>query len=92
MLEKYKAKIYERGSIAKDTSLKEGSADHLLDGVQYTLFTLTAEIARYMNVSPCKIQRMLECCVNGADKVLEKVNLYNDVLYDIIVPGIFHNL
>ena len=92
VLDKYKAKVYERGSIAKDTTLKEHSADHLLSGVTYSLFTLVAEIARYMNESPLKIEKILKGFENGALDVLEKVNLYNDVLYDIVVPSIFNNL
>ena len=53
---------------------------------------LVGEVARYLNTKCSLIDQILEECVDGAELVLAKVNLYNDVLYDVIIPKIFNTL
>ncbi len=53
---------------------------------------LVGEIARYLNIKCSAAAEIIGECVDGTDLVLEKVNLYNDVLYDIIIPKIFNTL
>lgn len=37
-------------------------------------------------------ERMLKESKDGIDTVIEKVNLYNDILTDVIIPKIFYSL
>lgn len=89
---KYEATIYEKRGLAADTTLKERNADNLRDNLKFSLFMLVGEIAKYLNIKCSAVSKILNECVDGVDLVLEKVNLYNDVLYDIIIPKIFNTL
>lgn len=62
------------------------------DRVTYSFFSITGEIARYLNVSCILISKILTESVDGADKILEYVNRYNDILNDVIIPKIFKTL
>ncbi len=89
---KYVATVYEKRGLVVDTTLKERNADHIRDNQQFSEFMLVGEIARYLNTKCTLISRILDECIDGVELVLEKVNLYNDVLYDIIIPKIFNTL
>lgn len=91
-LAKYKTVVYTRHGLAADMSAEESDADEVRERMKYSLFSLTGEIARYLNVSCLTISKMLTESVDGAEKVLEYVNKYNEVLHDVIVPGIFKAL
>lgn len=54
--------------------------------------TIVAEIARYLNESCLLIERILDTSYEGIDKVLDVVNKYNDILYDVIIPKIFNEI
>lgn len=63
--------------------------------MSFSAYSLVAEIARYFNndeVSCFSIKEILETSKDGIGKVLEKVNQYNDILYDVIIPIIHKNL
>lgn len=64
------------------------------ENIQFTAYTLVAEIARYLGEEPgpVKIQEILERSVEGMDKVLKTVNDCNEVLYDEIIPRLFKQL
>lgn len=91
-LSKYEAKIYVKHGMTSSSTVKQESADKYVERTEYSLFTLVGELSRYMNISCIKLQELLENSVDGIETILEKVNLYNDVVYDILVPKIFHNL
>ena len=59
---------------------------------KYSELTIVAEIARYLNESCLLIERILETSYEGIDKILDVVNKYNDVLYDVIIPKIFNEI
>jgi hypothetical protein len=59
---------------------------------KYSSYTLVAEIARYINISPLRVQSLLLNSVDGIDAILEKVNAENRVLYDKIIPRLFEEL
>ena len=54
--------------------------------------TIVAEIARYLNESCLLIEKILDTSYEGIDKVLDVVNKYNDILYDVIIPKIFNEI
>ena len=88
-LEKYKAVIYEKDGLARDMSVKKRDADNLKDNIKYSAITLAAEISRYLNISPILVSKILSESKDGIDTVLEYINKYNDILFDVIVPSIF---
>lgn len=89
---KYTSKIYERESIAADTTVKEKNADDIRNDMRYSKLTLIGEISRYLNISCITVSRILDESVDGTEYILETVNKYNAVLDDIIIPSIFHAL
>ena len=89
---KYESKMYEKETIAVDTSVKVKNIDDLIDKIKFSELTLVGEIARYLNFSCIKISHILKKSVDGVDLILEKINKYNDILYDVIIPKIFYSL
>lgn len=53
---------------------------------EFTEMTLTAEIARYLNLSPLRIEEIIAGSEEGLPAVLEAVNRCNELLYDEIIP------
>lgn len=91
-LDKYKAIEYNKAGISQDRTIKEKSADQYKISTKYSNYTMIAEIARYLNISCILIEKMLKESVDGIDQILEKVNQYNDILTDVIIPKIFYTL
>ena len=88
-LEKYQAVIYRKEGLAYDKTVKEENADHLRENTKYSVFSLAAEISRYLNISPVLASRILNESVDGTETVIEYINKYNDILYDVVIPSIF---
>ncbi len=91
-LSKYASTMYERDSLIRDTTVKEVNIDYLQDNMQYSEFSLTAEVARYINISCLLTARILREAKDGIETILETVNRYNAVIYDIIIPKVFNAL
>lgn len=91
-LSKYSSVMYERDSIANDTSTKQSNADEYQVKMQYSAFSLAGEVARYLNISSILAAKILREAQDGMDVILADVNRYNAVLDDIIIPTIFHVL
>lgn len=60
--------------------------------IVYTKLMLIAEISRYLNESPVKIEAIMRDAVPAIGKVLDKVNEYNELLYDWVIPRIFRSM
>lgn len=91
-LSKYSSVMYERDSIANDTSTKQSNADEYQVKMQYSAFSLAGEVVRYLNISSILAAKILREAQDGMDVILADVNQYNAVLDDIIIPTIFHAL
>ena len=91
-LSKYRSVVYEGDSLARDTTVKEKTADYLQDNMRYSEFSLAGEVARYLNISCILAARILRESFDGIDVILEAVNRYNAVLDDYIIPTVFHTL
>ena len=89
---KYSVTIYEKENLSAMTTVKTRNADEIKEQIKFSKLTLVAEVSRYLNEKCLLIQRIFEECVDGFDGVLDVVNKYNDVLYDIIIPKIFNTL
>lgn len=55
-------------------------------------YTLVAEIARYLCTSPLKIEALLRDSREGLDALVAKVNQFNELLYDKVIPVLFEAL
>lgn len=91
-LSKYASIMYERDSLARDATIKEVNIDHLKNNMTFSEFTIVGEVARYLNISCILVSRILRESVDGMDVILDAVNRYNEVLYDYIIPEVFHAL
>ena len=91
-ISKYESKVYEKGSLRLEMTTKENVIDTSENQMKYSRLTLTGEVARYLNLSCIIISHLLESSVDGFDAVIEKVNKHNEILYDVIIPKIFHSL
>ena len=58
----------------------------------FSQLTLSAEIARYLNRSPLEIEDILTNTQEGMEQILQKVNEFNQLLYDEIIPRLFNAL
>lgn len=93
-LEQYRATLRRRKAVNAAVDEQEDVTDRL-DNRQFSEYTLIAEIARYFagdSVSPFDICAMLEDTEVGLAKLVEAVNMSNDVIYDLIVPAVFQAL
>ena len=75
----------ERYTTARDIS-------HLREQITYTPLTLTAEVARYLNKSPLVIEEILASTAEGMERIVEAVNEFNELLYDLVIPRLFAEL
>ena len=89
---KYESIMYEKDSIARDSSVKEKNIDYIKEQMRYSEFSLVGEVSRYLNVSCVLVDKILREATDGIDAILEAVNKYNKILEDVIVPSIFHAL
>lgn len=89
---KYESIMYEKDSIARDSSVKEKNIDFIKEQKKFSEFSLVGEVARYLNISCVLAAKILREAVDGIGAILEAVNKYNEILDDVIVPTIFHAL
>ena len=89
---KYASVMYERDTLAINTTVKEKNIDYIRENKRYSELTIVGEIARYLNISCILVSRILRESINGIEKIIDLVNCYNEVLYDCIIPTVFHAL
>jgi len=59
---------------------------------KFSELTLVAEIARYLNRSCLELEDILIESKEGMEQILARVNEYNELLYDWIIPRMFNEL
>ena len=89
---KYSLIMTEKGSLRLNAHEKETNIDYIKENMQYSEFTLIAEIARYLNISCLLVSRILHESSDGIEMILKYVNQYNEIIHDVLVPNIFHAL
>lgn len=92
-VDKYKLKVSKRDLF--DMKEKVGidkDITELKDKRIFSSLTLVAEIARYLNYSPISIRDAVMASKEGIDEVCRCVSEYNELLYDVIIPRLFHEL
>lgn len=58
----------------------------------FSPMTLAAEIARYLNLSPVRVERILRESDDGMDALVDMASTYNRVVYEVIIPRLFDTL
>lgn len=58
----------------------------------FSELSLVAEIARYLNRSPLEIEGLLTQTHEGTATILSAVNVFNELLYDLVIPRLFSEL
>lgn len=71
---------------------KAEKIEDLKESRDFSLYTLAAEISRYLNKSPLTIETLLTESKDGIKTILNRVNTYNELLYDVLIPKLFHEL
>ncbi|MGG3739239.1 DEAD/DEAH box helicase family protein [Aeribacillus pallidus] len=87
-MEMYKLMHTVQEGLVSQFSRTEDITD-LRERQTYSLYTLVAEIARYLNESCIKIEKILKNAKQSTDEILSYVNKYNEIIYDRIVPYLF---
>ena len=57
----------------------------------YSKYSLVFEIARYLNIDPFVVEKILDS-TGKTDEIVESVSRYNEVLYDKLIPAIFNHM
>ena len=92
-LEKYKITISHRDMFDSTEILgREHDITQLKEKRKFSSLTLVAEISRYLNLSPLLIRDILASSAEGLIKLTASVNEYNELLYDEIIPKLFHEI
>lgn len=92
--EKYRA-FHEKQKLTHGKLTNSNQAEEITSQKirrQWTAYTLIAEIARYLCISPIKVENILRESVDGIDALLAKINEFNELLYDKLIPFIFDHL
>lgn len=73
----------------KTAGSKVQDLTHLKTKRDFSPMTLVAEISRYLNRPPLEIENILSSTKEGMDGIVEAVNDYNELLYDVVIPRLF---
>jgi hypothetical protein len=93
-LEQYRATLRRRNAVNAAPDVQEDVTDRI-ENRKFSAYTLVAEVARYFSgdgLSPFAIYDMVEDTEAGMARLVDAVNMNNDVLYDLVVPAVFHAL
>ncbi len=86
-LSKYKSMVYKTTDLTGRQALKE--EELVIVEYQYSKIELVFEIARFLNTNPIKVEKLLEASYEGIELILDYVNKYNQIIWDIIIPSVF---
>ena len=91
--EKYRITATEKSiTDLKGKARAEKDITALREEKVFSGMSLVAETARYLNMGPLEVKDLLDKTTEGPERLLELVNRANDVLYDWIIPRLFHSL
>ena len=90
--EKYRIIHRESENLADLQSAQPEDLTEFKEQREFSQLTLCAEIARYLNRSPLEIEDILMDTQEGIAEILRKVNEFNELLYDWVIPRLFNAL
>lgn len=89
-LEKYHSfKIRHSNHLEGNSGIPGASVSLAAEQYEFTELTIAAEVAKYLNKSPILIDEILRTTKDGIEKILKRVNEYNEILYDEVIPKLF---
>ena len=89
-LTKYQITVKEKITISKPVQDKKAVITGITDEIVFNDYTIVSEIARFFpEAGALKIESILNNSVSGIEKILKKVNEFNEILYEEIIPKIF---
>jgi hypothetical protein len=91
-LERYRLLHTVRGDIRTFGVIQTEDLSSLRERQEFSELTLVAEISRYLNIPCLRVEEVLAHTKNGVEKILENVNIFNELLYDWVVPRLFNEL
>lgn len=93
LTERYRVIHEEReGLSAKSHVIKIEDISEARKRRTFSAYTLVAEIARYLNLPCLRIEHLLANSVDGMEAIVERVNEFNEILYDHVIPNLFKAL
>ncbi len=57
--------------------------------IAFSEIMLVSEVARYLGRGPLEIERVLSSTSEGMQEILEAINEFNELLYDVVIPRLF---
>jgi hypothetical protein len=88
--ERYKSTVTTQLGMTPEAKKETTDITDSIQKYSYSSYMLIAEISRYLNKPCLVIEQILEQSYEGMDQVLKFVNKYNQLLYDLIIPKLFH--
>lgn len=89
-LEKYKSRVYSKTSLGSTVGSSAQDVSHIQSNRHFTTYMLTAEVGNYLHLPCAHIHQVLTEATDGMDVIIEKVNQFNEILYDVVIPRIFN--
>jgi len=80
------------GLSANSRSIKTEDISEARERRKFSPLTLVAEVARYLNRSCLEIEQIMDSTIEGIDAIVSRVNEFNELLYDWVIPHLFQEL
>jgi hypothetical protein len=80
------------GLTATGQTIKKEDISYIREQQVYSELTLVAEISRYLNLPCLEIEKLLAQSAEGIAVVRTRVNEFNELLYDWVIPRLFEAL
>ncbi len=77
------------GGISSQLATKTEDLTYKREKLHYSSIMLIAEIARYLNKNPLEIECILELTKEKTVGILNAINEFNELLYDVVIPNLF---
>ena len=90
--EKYRLRYEKHEGLASAQPVQTEDLTEFRERREFSPLTVCAEIARYLNRSPLDIEEILTNTQEGIAEILQHVNVFNELLYDHIIPRLFNAL
>ena len=90
--EKYRLRYEKHEGLSSAQPVQTEDLTEFRERREFSSLTVCAEIARYLNRSPLDIEQILTNTQEGIAEILQHVNVFNELLYDHIIPRLFNAL
>lgn len=91
-LDRYRIIHTVRTDLRNNRTDRQEDLSDQIERQEFSEMTLVAEISRYLNIPCLEVEELLAKSKDGLDKVLESVNQFNGLLYDVVIPRLFNEL